>query len=111
MSKRNQKIVMTKEAKLLKKLRIDSDLSLRKLADLMNLSFTRVHQMESGREDVTEEYIDLFLMHLKISRESWGTHFGKDCSKNSLRVKCYQLLESIDEDKLELVYGILSNFS
>ena len=60
---------MTKEAELLKKLRIDADLSLRKLADMMNLSFTRVHQMESGREDISDEYIDLFLMHLKISKK------------------------------------------
>lgn len=57
MSKRNREVVMSLEAQALKELRINSDLSLRKLAEKMNYSFTRVHQMETGRDNISDEYI------------------------------------------------------
>ncbi len=110
MSKRNQKIKLTKEAKALKRMRVESNLSLRKLGDRMNLSFTRIHQMESGREDISQEYIDLFLEAIGKNRCVWKKYLGSPPPVLSLREKCQRVLENVEDDKLEIIYGILSSF-
>lgn len=53
MSKRNKVVDESKESLALKNLRMREELSLRQLADRMGISFTRVHQLESGREEVS----------------------------------------------------------
>lgn len=108
MSKRNKIVVMSPEAEALKKLRIKSDLSLRKLADKMNLSFTRVHQMESGRENVSEEYIGKFLDVLDLNWDDWNSYFGEEDELSDLRRKCHQILDTIEPSKLELIYGLIT---
>lgn len=72
MSKRNQIIKETAESLALKELRNHSGLSARKLAEQMKVSHTRVYQMESGREDITEEYIEKFLEAVQVSRVDWN---------------------------------------
>ena len=64
MSRRNKIIKVSSESVALKEMREKANLSLRKLADLMNLSFARVHQMESGKENVNEEYVRKFFMSI-----------------------------------------------
>ena len=45
MSKRNLKIIETEESKLLKEMRKEAGLSVRKLAELMGISHTRVYPL------------------------------------------------------------------
>ena len=70
MSKRNDEIIETRESRLLKDLRIECGLSLSKLADEIGYSKARVYQMESGREQISEKYIELFLEGIKMPRAS-----------------------------------------
>jgi len=111
MSKRNKFVVMSAEAETLKKLRLKSDLSLRKLSDKLNISFARVHQLESGRENISEEYIDKFLAALSLNRDDWNFAIGGRDEIYDLREKCHHILDSIQPSKLELIYELLSNFN
>lgn len=54
MGKRNQIVKESKKSKGLQILRKKSELSVRKLADLMEISKSRVHQMETGRDQIPE---------------------------------------------------------
>ncbi|GAB4024292.1 MAG: hypothetical protein Fur0010_27600 [Bdellovibrio sp.] len=107
MSKRNKEINVGAESLTLKEMRENSGLSIRKLADLMNLSFSRIHQMESGRENVNEEYVQKFL---KVTNHSWlewikRTDEGK--FRDDLRVKCHETLDTIEPRKLNIIYEFL----
>jgi transcriptional regulator with XRE-family HTH domain len=110
MSKRNKIVITTPESKALKVLREKSGLSLRKLADRMNLSMTRVHQYELGKENVSEPYIKGFLLATNISVEEWNNELGSPSELYLLRKMCADKVNEIEESKLELVYGLLSNF-
>lgn len=74
MSRRNKIIKVSSESAALKEMREKKGHSLRKLADLMDLSFMRVHQMESGRENVNEEYVRKFLKATDHSWEEWNIY-------------------------------------
>jgi len=109
MSRRNKEIKVGPESVTLKEMRENAGLSIRKLADLMDLSFSRVHQMESGRENVSEEYVRKFL---KATGHSWAEWLKKtDAGKfqDDLRIKCHEALDTIEPYKLHLIYGLLTS--
>ena len=60
MSKRIREVITTDESTALKGLRVNSKVSLRKLAELMGPPKTRIHQMETGRDSPSKEYIVFF---------------------------------------------------
>ena len=109
MSKRNQIIKETKESKALKTLRIKADLGIRKLAQKMNYSHTRVHQFETGRENINEAYIQIFLEATGFTGEVWSNIVGAGKESCSVRTKCQSILIGLESDKLELVYALLKN--
>lgn len=110
MSKRNKIIKLSVESIALKDLRENAGLSLRKLADLMDLSFVRIHQMESGREDIPEEYVRKFLKATDYSWEQWLKRTRRKKPSDAIRVKCHQALDSIDPSKLKMIYELLKSF-
>jgi transcriptional regulator with XRE-family HTH domain len=109
MSKRNQIIKETKESKALKALRIKADLGIRKLAQKMNYSHTRVHQFETGRENINEAYIQIFLEATGFSRDQWQKEAGYAGEFSNLRDQCHDLLQQVNYNKLELIYNLLSS--
>lgn len=119
MSKRNKLIIETPECLALKALRMKAGLSLRKLADLMDISFVRVHQWESGRDEVTKEYIAKFLKatgqyqidwesEIKRPRENKNTYSNNDISNRDYKYK--QEDDAADKTKLECL-RIISKLS
>jgi transcriptional regulator with XRE-family HTH domain len=109
MSKRNKIIKVSTESAALKELRENEGLSLRKLAELMDLSFMRVHQMESGRENISEEYVRKFLKATGYSWEDWNKKTASINPHDALRIKCHEALDSIEPSKLQLMYGLLTS--
>lgn len=109
MSRRNKIIKVSLESVVLKEIREGANLSLRKLADMMNLSFMRVHQMESGRENVNEEYVRKFLKATGHSWEDWNKRTAKKKPQDALRIKCHEALDTIEPSKLHLIYGLLTS--
>jgi transcriptional regulator with XRE-family HTH domain len=107
MSKRNKEIILTSESKALKKLRTDHDYSLAEVSRLMNISRTRVHQMESGKENIGSSYIDNFLTALNIERVTWEiVALG---SYDQARNECILLIKGLDNSKLEALLKILKS--
>jgi len=103
MSKRNQITITTPESKALKVMREKSGLSLRKLAESLNLSSTRVHQFELGKENISEAYIKSFLLATNTSVEAWNNELGSPSELYLLRKLCIDRINQIEESKLELV--------
>lgn len=87
MSKRNKIIKVSTESAALKELRENEGLSLRKLAELMDLSFMRVHQ----------------------TWEDWNKKTASINPHDALRIKCHEALDSIEPSKLQLIYGLLTS--
>jgi len=127
MSKRIKYIINSPESLALKKLREKSGLSLRKLADLMDVSFTRVHQLESGRDEVTNGYIEKFLSVTGLNQDDWvfavsGSPKRKvtfrDVPKNvnhheieDIRIQCLKIISKLHPNKLKLALELLSSIS
>ncbi|MBC96340.1 MAG: hypothetical protein CME63_01210 [Halobacteriovoraceae bacterium] len=108
MSKRNKIVETSPESEALKALRQKDGLSLRKLADLMEISFTRVHQMESGRDVIPKEYIVKFLEALDLSWQDWIFQLEKRDKNYGLRDRCHELLDNLEPSKLEKAYELIT---
>ena len=107
MGSRSNLVITTPESMAIKDLRIKSSLSVRKLAGKMKISPTYVHQLETGRANITEEYIEKFLSAAEICQEDWDKMMGRKPQELGLRERCIELLLKTKEDKLELIYGLL----
>ena len=110
MSKRNKEIIETKESLALKSIRTKGKKSLSYVANSLNLSRARVHQFEQGRETITSEYIDSFLKVMEVETEHWNSLIGNKSHYYDLRRECIEKINKLDNSKLELVHGLLSNF-
>jgi len=104
MSKRIEKVLKTPESQSLLALRIKSDLSVRDLADKMEMSFPRVHQMESGRGNISEEYISKFLKALNLNWFDWDCATGKDSDPERLRDRCHVFISEALPSQLRRFY-------
>lgn len=109
MSERIKVKVITPESKALKALRLKSGLSLRELALILKQSFSRVHQFESGRDEITEKYIKQFLEATKFTEEDWNFELLETDEYYEVRRNCITAIKKIEGSKLELIYGMLSN--
>lgn len=107
MSKRNKIVETSPESEALKALRQKNGLSLRKLAELLEISFTRVHQMESGRDNIPKEYITKFLKALDLSWQDWIYRVEKKDKSYGLRDRCHELIDSLGSTKLEKAYELI----
>src|SRR5690606_3548177 len=105
MGKRTKIINVTKESKALKQIRMMKGLSVRKVADLLNVSHTLVSHLELGRANINESYIDKFLDALELSREDWTIAIGggkkaQIQAKAKITEDCFKKLKGLPEDKL-----------
>lgn len=113
MGKRTKIIIETRQSKTLKQMRKMSGLSVRKVADLLNVSHTLVSHLELGRANISEAYIDQFLKALNLSWEDWNIAIGggkkaKAQTKTRIAEDCFKKLKGLPEDKLMLLNSILN---
>ena len=107
MSKRNKIVLETAESKKLKQIREKHDLSTRKVAERIGISKTRVSQIESGRDEVTENYIGKFLKALGLSWEDWTYELGAEDESIKLRQRCEEILSTLEPSKVVKAYEFL----
>lgn len=105
--KRNRKIELSKEAIALKRMREFRNLSVRKLGDLLSVSFTTVSHMENGRAEIHSEYLNSFLRTLEFGIEDWECFVRGKFKDDSLRQRCLDLVKEIEPSKLEKIFAIL----
>ncbi|HLE11353.1 MAG: hypothetical protein A2451_12380 [Bdellovibrionales bacterium RIFOXYC2_FULL_39_8] len=113
MSKRNKIKIESTESKALKALRIKSGHSIRKLADKIDVSPTRVHQMEAGLENVSKTYVQVFLEAAGLTWQDWFVEIEQEerCECEIIRERCYEILDQLVPSKVEQVYKILLPFA
>jgi len=107
-SKRCLKIVETKESKALKAMREFRGRSVRRLADELGMSHAAVHQLECGRADLTQSYLNKFLNCLGFSTSDWHLFTKDDEGIEDLRCKCIEVLHAIQPTKLRQIYKFIS---
>jgi len=113
MGKRTKIINVTRESKALKQMRMMKGLSVRKVADLLNVSHTLVSHLELGRANISEAYLDNFLGALDLTWDDWKIAIGggkkaQAQSKTKITEDCLKKLKGLPEDKLMLLNSILN---
>lgn len=111
MSKRNKIAKPTRESEALREFRKANGLSIRKLAAMLDLSPTRVNQMELGRDDLSDEYLKNYLIALNLTSLDWNKYLdNREIKTWDLRGICIQLIETISNETLDEVYEYLISF-
>ena len=112
MTKEKKEKIETQRSIMLVNLRKKYGLSLRKVAELMNLSKSRVHQIESGGENISDEYLEKYVRMLEIyaGADLSEKYLGPGIKREGIRQECKELIDHLNEDKLLLVRDILKNF-
>lgn len=109
--KRNRRIELSHEAIALKKMRDLRSMSVRDVGDLLNVSFTTVSHMENGRATIHDDYVKRFLKALDFSDQDFKNFMVGKLKEESLRLKCFRLVEKMEQSKLEKAYMVLSVLS
>ncbi|HLE12337.1 MAG TPA: helix-turn-helix transcriptional regulator [Bacteriovoracaceae bacterium] len=107
---RIQKIIVTPESKILKELRNQKGLSQRQLAKRMNISQTKVNHTESGRSNVTQNYITKFLAAIDSDRKVWAKMLGLGDMENDLRIQCKAFIDQMDIKRVRVLFDFISRF-
>jgi len=112
MSPRNKIVHETPESKALKELRQKREMSLQKLADLLQVSKQIPYFMESGRGHISSEYVVKFLDALDYTLADFEHLVGKEAANKGpgLRQRCHDKLDKIEDSKLEKIFDYLSQF-
>jgi transcriptional regulator with XRE-family HTH domain len=112
MGKRTKLVIETPESKTLKKIRLKREISLQKLADKMEVSKSLVHQAESGRADISDEYLKKVLWALDYSFSDFEFLASKRPKEidSGFRKKCLSIIECLEESKMESLFILLSQF-
>ena len=110
MSRRNKIVLESPESKALKDMRTKREMSLQKMADALSVSKQLVHLIESGRANVSDEYIDKCLAALDYSRNDFELLVSRQANKKgpSLRQRCHDKLDKIENSKLEKIFDYLA---
>lgn len=112
MGRRTKIIKVTKESNALKQLRTMKGLSVRKVADLLDVSHTLVSHLELGRANISEAYLEKFLKELDLNWEDWKIALGggkkaQTQVKSKIAEDCFKKIKGLSEDKLMLLNSIL----
>ena len=103
--------VMTKEASVLKFMRVSRNLSMRRAGNLLGVSDSTISHLENGRADLQPEIVTKLLHFYGYSYEQFiSMSSGKIELPQSLRRECLEIIKRLDEEKLKTVRTILQSF-
>lgn len=109
--RRSDKKIMTKEARILKFLRESRNLSMRKVAPMMNISEATVNHCENGRRDLDKKMLLKFLNIYGYSWEQFQMFLdGNYEVPEHLRSECIDIINRLDVSKLKTIKSILETF-
>jgi len=108
--KRSQQKRITKEAQIMRHMRLSKGLSLNDAAKKINISGSAIAHIEQGRMDLSQKRIESLVEVYGYSMGDYLEYLdGKDVPVNH-RDECIQLLGQIDEIKLRAVHSVLMSF-
>lgn len=110
-TRRSDHKIMTKEASVLKYLRVSRKLSVRKAAIIIGLSDTKLNHAENGRCDLNPKLILKVLNGLGYSYEEFVSLVnGSTPLPTNTYAECMEILKRLDKEKLKTVKAILESF-
>ncbi len=111
--KRSSRIIMTNEARVLKEMRYQKGLSLRKAGDLIGKSDTYIAHIEGGRMDVPighklQVLLDLYgPIKIKSFYERARLFRAKITKKDEL----LEIIQKISDEKVEILLGLAKSLT
>lgn len=110
-SKRTSRIIHTDAARVLRDLRIQSGLSMRKAGDALQFSDSYISHIENGRVDVpTGENLDKFLiLYGGLKQKSFYERVRRYSETIDPRKELINFVNDLAEEKINLALKILKN--
>ena len=109
--KRSQQKRITREAEILRYMRMSRVISMRKAGSLINYSDSSINHFEQGRMDIREETIVKLVVAYEYTMEQFNEYRnGKVLPVLSIKDACMGLIDRLDESKLRAVHSLLANF-
>ncbi len=110
-SRRTSRIIHTDAAKVLRDLRIQTGLSMRKAGDALGFSDSYISHIENGRVDVpTSENLDKFLiLYGGLKQKSFYERVRRYSETVDPRQELLDLVGRLQDDKLTMAKQILLN--
>jgi transcriptional regulator with XRE-family HTH domain len=105
---RSSRVIMTNEARVLRELRIQSGLSMRKAGALIGCTDSFISHIENGRVNVpTGERLDRFLaVYGDIKQKSFYERVRKFEEELSFKDQLLMLVETLPEEKIKILLNI-----
>jgi len=101
---------ISKEAELLKRLRLKRDLTLTQAAELSDKSLSWISHVENGRVDVTQEHIDLLAPIYGQTSRSFRTFLGGTAYfPSEARRECMDALQELPDGIIDALYPLILN--
>lgn len=108
--KRSQEKRITRVAQIVRYMRVSRKISQRDAARLIGVSEQAIGHYENGRMDISEARLEQMLRAYGYAREEFAAYRnGKEITVD-FKAECTSILNQLDETRLRLVYGVVSNF-
>lgn len=108
-SRSSQKRI-TKEAIILRYMRLSKNLSLNQAAKLLGITGSAIAHMEHGRMDLSRLRIQTMILAYGYTTDEYLEFFDGRAVPINLRDECIQIVRQLDQVKLQAVYAVLVNF-
>jgi len=105
--KRSDRIVMTPEARLLKQLRHERGLSMRKAAGLIGISDTYIAHVETGRMDIPKgEKLKRLIHAYGVQSTAYFERLKSFTEKRDRRVELDELVKRMRDKELDTILAV-----
>jgi len=107
--KRSQQKIITRDARILRHMRISKGMSLNQAGRLVRISGSAIAHIEQGRMDISRARLETLVQAYGYTMADYlEFQDGKEVPRN-LRDECLMLLRRCDESKVQVLYPVISN--
>lgn len=109
--KRSQQKNITRDAQILRYMRISRGKSLNESGKIVRISGSAIAHIEQGRMDISRERMKTLIAAYGYTMEDYlEFHDGKTIPTN-LRDECIVLLRRCDESRIQILHPLIANLS
>src|SRR3989344_4289048 len=106
---RSQQKIITRDAQILRHMRISKKVSLNQAGRLVRISGSAIAHIEQGRMDISRARLETLVLAYGYSMTDYMEFCdGKELPRN-LRDECVLLLSRCDESKIQVLHPVISN--
>ena len=106
---RSKQKIITRDAKILRHMRLSRGLSLNKAGKLVKISGSAIAHIEQGRMDISQARLETLVAAYKYTQQDYLEFCdGRELPRN-LRDECILLLRRCDESKILVLHPVISN--